>query len=231
MTLVGADGCRGGWIAVRSGGPRPTAFIASSFGELLRGIPTPAILAIDIPIGLPEKESRNCDLSARHHLGQPRGTSVFPAPVRAALSGRTYEEACRHHEAADGRRMTRQAFGILSKVREVDDVMSQDPALQEVVYEVHPELSFAVWNGGQPMAHRKSKLAGRAEREALIEQHWPGLRDSLRSQLVGRAYKPDDLNDALAGLWTAERIHRGTARRFPEDPDRDRLGLVMQMWA
>jgi predicted RNase H-like nuclease len=231
MMLAGVDGCRGGWVCVLAVGPSFTAFVVPSVAELLARVVQPAVVAIDIPIGLPDKGSRDCDVRARSLLGQPRGSSVFPAPVRTALAGATFEEASRLHEAADGRRMTRQAFGTLPKVREVDDLMSKDPSRQEVVYEVHPEVSFAVWNGDQPMRHRKSKPVGRAEREALIDQYWPGLRDSLRRQLVSFEYKPDDLNDALAALWTAERIKQGIARRLPEEPDRDRFLLSMQMWA
>jgi predicted RNase H-like nuclease len=127
--------------------------------------------------------------------------------------------------------MTRQTFGILRKIQEVDDLLSPDPALQAIVLEVHPELSFAVWNRGYPMKHRKSRVAGRAERELLIESHWPARRADLVEQLRGSAYKPDDLNDALAALWTAERIHLREAQLIPAEPARDRLGLKMQIWA
>ena len=127
--------------------------------------------------------------------------------------------------------MTRQAYGILGKIREVDELMSKDPRLQCTVYEVHPEVSFAVWNGNRPMKHRKSTLAGRVERESLIDGRWPGLRIDLRRQLQRCDYKHDDLNDALVALCTAQRIHEGTAERIPVDALRDRLGLPMQMWA
>jgi predicted RNase H-like nuclease len=132
---------------------------------------------------------------------------------------------------ADGRRLTRQAFGILRKIEEVDALLSPHPELQEMVREIHPELSFAVWNGGRPMKSRKSRVAGRFERERLVEGRWPGQRVKLVQQLQDSAYKPDDLNDALAALWTAERIHSGTARRVPAEPPCDRLGLKMEMWA
>jgi hypothetical protein len=58
--------------------------------ELLRSRPTDlACMTIDIPIRL-LSGSRACDKAARKLLGQPRGTSVFAAPCRAALSATTH---------------------------------------------------------------------------------------------------------------------------------------------
>lgn len=231
MTLAGIDGCTAGWVCVASCGSRVSAFVAPSIDAALGRMGRPAIVAVDIPIGLTDAGPRTCDLTARRRLGHPRGTSVFPAPVRAALPGVTYAEASDLHERADGRRLTRQAFGILRKIREVDALLASNPALQDAVREVHPELSYAVWNAGRPMAHRKSRVAGRCERERLIEGRWPGRRADLVEQLRGSAYKPDDLNDALAALWTAERIQSGDAQVMVGEPARDRLGLKMEIWA
>jgi predicted RNase H-like nuclease len=231
MTLVGVDGCTGGWVCVAAQATSVTAFVVPSIEAALARIQVPAVMAVDVPIGLTDAGPRLCDVAARRLLGQPRGTSVFPAPVRAALAGRTHAEASELHEQADGRRLTLQAFGILQKIHEVDALLSRDPSLQNIVREIHPELSFAVWNAGQPMKNRKSRAAGRSERETLIEDRWPGQRAELVGQLRGSSYKPDDLNDALAALWTAERIHSGAAKQVPAEPPRDRLGLRMEMWA
>jgi predicted RNase H-like nuclease len=43
---------------------------------------------------------------------------------------------------------------------------------------------------------------------------------------VGR----DDFLDACAALWTAERIHRGVAKRVPNPGECDALGLDMAIW-
>jgi predicted RNase H-like nuclease len=42
---------------------------------------------------------------------------------------------------------------------------------------------------------------------------------------------PDDLLDALACAAIARRIHEGSARPFPDPPDRDAFGLPMAIWA
>lgn len=124
-----------------------------------------------------------CDLEARRYLRAPRASSVFPAPVRAALAGGTYLEVCNAHHHADGRRISRQAFSILPKIKEVDEVLSHRPALQGRIREIHPEVCFAVWNGGRAMRHRKSSPTGRAERESLIDAVWPGERERLRGEI------------------------------------------------
>jgi Protein of unknown function (DUF429) len=41
----------------------------------------------------------------------------------------------------------------------------------------------------------------------------------------------DDLLDALACAAVARRIHAGTARPFPDPPERDAFGLPMAIWA
>jgi predicted RNase H-like nuclease len=207
------------------------AFVAPSFQGLLSELPETAIVAIDVPIGLPEGGPRACDVEARRLLRVPRASSVFAAPVRPALIEGTFADVSDAHFGADGRRISRQAFAILPKVREVDDVLRARPALQARVREVHPEVCFAVWNDGRPMRHRKGHAAGRAEREALIDARWPGRRARFIADLRRSGCRADDLNDAFAALWTARRIRDGVALVLPDAPQTDRFGLRMEMLA
>jgi len=228
--LVGVDGCADGWVCLASHDGQLEAFVVADLFELVERVPVDAVVAIDVPIGLPEKGSRRCDLEARKLLGAPRASSVFPAPVRACLRGADYEEACDLHAAADGRRLTRQAFGILPKIREVDALLTTTAKLQERVIDVHPEVSFREW-AGRPMVHHKRRDPGRAEREALIEAVWPGERDRLAAALGRVRFHQDDLNDAFAALWSAERIAAGTARQLGSPPEFDSLGVRMRIVA
>lgn len=127
--------------------------------------------------------------------------------------------------------MSKQCFAILPKIAEVDAVLRQNPEARELVFEIHPELSFAVWKGGRAMRDRKRSRDGRKEREALIDAHWPGVRKALRNQLSRNGWADDDLNDAMAALWSAERIDSGGAIRFPENVEVDAAGIAMRMWA
>lgn len=226
--VVGVDGCPGGWLCVSRVGPQFAARVVPRLETLLRQ--ETRVIAIDIPIGLPTRGARTCDVEARKFLGHPRGCSVFPTPIRKVRDETSYERACQVHREFDGRGLSRQSFAILGKIREVDDFVMARDRHQRVIKEVHPEVSFAYLNGRGPLGHNKKRSPGRQERHRLIESVWPGLRGRLVDQLRGADYEADDLNDALVALWTAQRIFKGTAERIPAQPERDEVGLRMEMW-
>jgi len=118
------------------------------------------MLGIDIPIGLTDKGARECDKEARQVLGRPRASSVFPAPIRAVLAAESWEEACAIRKRVDGKRMSKQAWAIVSKIRCVDREMAGSPTMQSRIREVHPEVSFWAWTS-RPMRYRKTSRAGR----------------------------------------------------------------------
>jgi predicted RNase H-like nuclease len=65
---------------------RLEARVFARFVDLLNAPPKAEVIAVDIPIGLTEVGARACDEHARSELGQPRGSSVFPAPLRAVFA-------------------------------------------------------------------------------------------------------------------------------------------------
>src|SRR5688572_6887312 len=119
--IVGVDGCSAGWLTVAaSDGLSPLQVaILPTFSELLTTFGSASCIAVDIPIGLPESGARACDVEARR-LIKPRGSSVFPAPLRGILHSRAYEAANERHKELSGKGFTKQAFAILPKIAEVD---------------------------------------------------------------------------------------------------------------
>jgi predicted RNase H-like nuclease len=228
--IAGADGCRSGWLCLtaQDDGTCVSGFIAESFAALLQRLPHSSILAIDIPIGLPSRGPRGCELDARRRL-RARASSVFPSPIRAALEATDYSAACAAREAVDGKRMSKQAFAILPKIREVDRELRQ-PGARCSVRECHPEVSFAVW-AGAPLLHAKKRQPGRDERIAMIDAVWPGERASVSATLPRGTFAPDDLHDAFAALWTAIRIRRGVALELPGEIELDEHGIRMEIVA
>lgn len=234
--LAGVDGCRGGWIAAlarfRGRGRRAAElrfYLCRAWEEVLALPEHPAAMAVDIPIGLldrPRPGGRACDRAARGLLG-PRASSVFTPPTRAALAAKSYRAAIRRNGAG----LSRQAFNILPKIREVDRSMS--PARQRVVREAHPELAF-LRLAGRPLRHGKRSREGRRERERLLRSRFGGegiAPRRVRVRLGAAAVAPDDVLDACALCLTAWRIRRGCARRLsPGRPERDRKGLRMGIW-
>jgi predicted RNase H-like nuclease len=103
----------------------------------------------------PEKGKRlvhswESDKAARKLPGQPRGTSVFAAPCRGALTAKTHAEASAINRQKTGRGLSQQAFGIGRKIKQVDDAITPD--IQRWAFEVHPEVCFWKLNGERPSA-------------------------------------------------------------------------------
>ncbi len=188
-------------------------------------------VVIDVPIGLSD-EDRTCDRLARERLGE-RHVCVFTPPSRSALVAETQEEASRLNAIACGRGVSAQAFGIFKKISEVDAAMTK--ALQEHVFEAHPEVTFAELaktDGG--LEAGKDTPEGQHVRLALLRPFFE-LRETIaeaRTRLGGRELvNPDDVVDALGCLATAIRLDRGSAALFPPTLEVDSRNLRMQIVA
>jgi predicted RNase H-like nuclease len=230
INIAGVDGCPAGWLCLieELDSRRIGSKIFPTFAELANALAV-NIIAIDIPIGLMDSGSRACDAEARRFLGGKRGTSVFPAPIRQALAARSFHEANMLSRRIQGKGISQQAWNIYRKIAEVDDVLRARPDLRDRVIEVHPEVTFAHWNGAPIIEGKKSK-EGAAIRRALIDAHFGA--DAF--QAVRRRYKlkeaaDDDILDAFAALRTGERIMNAEAATMPERPAHDGAGLPMRI--
>jgi predicted RNase H-like nuclease len=117
----------------------------------------------------------------------------------------------------------------MPKIKEVDDLLRQEPALRDTFREVHPELCFYFMAGKQPVVSKKREEEGARIRYDLLK---PAFGRWLPSALADRrklGCAEDDILDAFAALWTAERIAKGTAQTIPPIPPRDAMGLRMEM--
>ncbi len=243
---VGVDGCPAGWIAVFSQGGAAEAqcSVFPTFDDMIDAMPEDAIIAVDMPIGLPERVGhggRGPESLIRPHLGA-RQSSVFSIPSRAAVyaeRGPFADEPARiaaHRRASEIAKATSdpprgcsiQAFGLFGKVREIDIALRERPDLRARVIESHPELAFWRLNGGQAMSlPKKIKGAvnpdGIAERAALLVRHGFS-RDFLGCKLASRVGR-DDFIDACAMMLVAQRHGRGETVCFPDRPLRDAFGI------
>src|SRR3982074_587064 len=114
--LAGVDGCRPGWVVAFA-----QAFdsgmhvrIVPRFADVLAAPEAPSIVAVDIPIGLPERAGpggRAAEHAVRPLLGA-RQSSVFSVPSRAALATADYGQACRIAFASSEppRKVSKQLF-------------------------------------------------------------------------------------------------------------------------
>jgi predicted RNase H-like nuclease len=229
MWIAGIDGCRSGWICLSL--ELKTREVSARRVATLDDLdPALKVVGIDVPIGLSERGPRQADLLARAKLTRLRASSVFPCPIRPALGAGCWEEACDITYAHDGRKVSKQTYAILCKIREADALMRGTSLLRNALHEVHPEVSFAEWRG-EPMPHRKQSPKGREERASLIRGSFgEGALEKAWSAVRGSGVAHDDVVDAFAVLWTAERIFQGVARRLPEAAVADSCGLPMRIW-
>ena len=180
----GIDGCANGWLAICRDDSTAQVWwqVLPEFAALLGWMPALNLVAIDIPIGLPDAGPRRCDQESRRLLGSRR-SSVFPAPIRPVVESRTYTEANEAGRRAQGKGLSKQAWAIVPKIREVDAALRGDARLGDKVKEVHPELCFTVMNAGQPMAYPKRTQPGQAERTRLLRQQF-GPDGSITAQAI-----------------------------------------------
>lgn len=209
-TVIGIDGCRGGWAVVRLDGDDALSAgwvegLEAVVAEVRSG--TVAAAGVDMPIGLLADRPRPADLEARKLLG-PRRSTVFPAPVRAVLQAEDYDDACRRSRAACGRALSKQTFNLVPAIRHLDTVLV--PADNQRIVEAHPELAFARLNGGVTLAAKRSPEGRRDRRRLLTVALGPGLIELVD----GGAAPAEDLLDAAALVITARHVVAGSARRL-----------------
>ncbi len=228
MRICGVDGCKRGWVAVWNSGPdRFSLQVFATFEELAAA--RWDVIAVDIPIGIEDSWPRSADEEARAVLGWPRRNSVFPAPIRSALRACTRESASKITRRIVGKGVGAQAWGIFPKVRQVDDVLRQAPDLHRITFEVHPEVSFWAMNDRRAMTAKKSSSDGWKERHRLLCLAFgPDYFEQVRGIEPRKTWvADDDILDAFAALWTAERIARGESRTLPEEPPHDASGNLI----
>lgn len=209
-----------------------------NFTDVLALDPSPEIISVDMPIGLPERTTtggRDADIRARANLGA-RQSSIFAVPSRRAVMQADYRDACDAAVATSDppRKVSKQCFNLFPKIREIDALIS--PALQERVRETHPELAFWALNGEKPLDEPKKVKSrpyepGLALRRRLLAAagYDPVFLES-RHGFPASKVGPDDLLDATACSWTAARIAHDRGCRFPDAPSLDAKGLRIEIW-
>jgi predicted RNase H-like nuclease len=225
---IGVDGCRSGWIAAlfleESGGHPTSLKHFATVGELAtwrERLGGETLVTIDVPIGLPESTRfRRCDEVARHRLGERR-SSVFMPPGRYLLAAQDHSEARRlveerKREAPLKKGIGAQAWGIVPKIREVDELLQAKAEYQEWLQEVHPEVCFLAWSG--VVLRSKQSAAGQVERFKLVREEFPDVERAILEDL-NPTEKVDltDVLDAYAALWTALRWAAGEHETLVEE--------------
>jgi len=227
VRVLGVDACRAGWVGVVLGDGPVRAHVGATVAEVLARAEATgpvAVVAVDIPIGLPDAAVRRADRETATALG-PRRSSVFVTPTRTALNAADYRAGLAANRGLGMGGFSVQAFALRPKVLEVDAWVR---ACGRRVVEVHPELSFARM-AGAPLCESKHTWAGVHRRTDLLRAHGVAFPDDLGA--AGRTAAVDDVLDAGAAAWSARRVAEGTARCLPDPPEVFSDGLPAAIWA
>jgi len=241
LEVAGVDGCKGGWFVIIASAMNEnyqTAVqcvlklksfsVRSFFTEVLSETTDCKLVCVDIPIGLSNgRKQRECDVAARKILRRPRASSVFTAPVRSCLSANNYKTASKICFEHSGKKLNKQSFFLLDKIRQVDGLMT--PVLQRRVREIHPEVSFWLINDKKAMQYNKRRLIGRRERMKVLSPVFSDIEKIVAKARKPREVAPDDILDALVAAWTAGQTVMGKAGTLPEKPELDSKSLKMEI--
>jgi predicted RNase H-like nuclease len=242
ICFIGVDGCKSGWLAVMQSASifeEGRVEIFRTFADLIEGAPNSAIIAVDMPIGLPDTSiggGREPELAVRSILG-PRRSSVFSVPSRSAVYAFSegYAKVCSVARATSMPPWapSKQAFWIFPRIQDVDRVLRADKGASARVFEVHPELAFRVMNGAPLLEPKKRKgrchEPGMQLRRDLLKRQ--GFASTFLDRPPPRGAARDDFYDACACTWSARRLLASKAMVFPSEPSFDAHGLVMAIWA
>ncbi len=227
MRLAGIDGCKSGWVAVVAEAGIPASARLAHVTDLATFLAETDFVVIDMPVGfVPGPASRDVEPAMRAVL-KGKTSSVFPTPCRMALSEPTFPDASFVNEQALGKRLPKQTFMLFPKMREVDALVRN--LGQARLREGHPEVSFARM-AGAPVLSRKRETQGQEDRVGLLEKRGLPARALLGALVRGRM-AADDVLDAAALWWSADRFARGAHETFPPVPSRDAVGLEMSVIA
>lgn len=224
--VLGVDACKGGWVGVVLDGFQTDVLFAREIAELTaaahEGGPV-GVVAVDIPIGLPDRGPRSADVLARG-LVRGRASSVFTTPIRPALLEADYSTANRLSRDLTGAGISKQAHALRAKILDVDAFRS---GASLTLIEVHPEVSFVHMTG--VVLPRKSTWAGMVARQAALAVEGVVLTGTLG--VAGETAGVDDVLDAAAAAWSARRFQSSAAVSYPAQPETFSDGWPAAIWA
>jgi predicted RNase H-like nuclease len=220
---LGIDACPRGWAAVElRDGHFCAAHVGRTLAEVIERVPGAGAIAVDIPLGLLECAWRNADTAAKRYL-VGRSSSVFMTPPRTALLEADYARARIRCRELTGNAFSIQAWGLKTKLLEANTVYESG---RYPLWEVHPEVSFTAM-GLLPADGSKKSWRGQRARVRLLQESGVDLPDDLGS--AGDA-PSDDLLDAAAAAWSADRIATHGAMSLPDPPELSDHDQPIAIW-
>lgn len=215
---IGVDGCRKGWIVALIDNQKNLSLEIITDLVHLKRFSTATIL-IDMPIGFPEKQYRQCEIEARILLGNARRSSVFFTPHKKAVYANSHPEASSVNKQYIGKGVSIQTWNICQKIKLLNKFVDENKDLH--IRESHPELCFYVLNNCQAFLSKKSTQAGIADRERIIAAHSTDYLDVIAETMVATKRKDVKMDDILDATVMAIRASTCMLKQVPTDPSYD----------
>lgn len=235
--FTGIDACRKGWLLIYIQNEDHGYNFDESLEKIINNFPAQSRILVDMPVGLLEKKSsvfiqRPCDADARKMLGK-KHSSIFSPPCIEALYEKSYVDASRVNFEILGKKLSKQSWNIVPKIREVNAFLHLHPKWRGKILESHPELAFQFLNNNQPLLHSKKTKEGITERIQILEKHYPPAGSLFQSFLENNALRikanKDDMADALC-LAVLNYTRRDKLKNISDDYPEDSLGNKMGIW-
>lgn len=219
--FLGIDGAKGGWVVATLNHGQVALNLYRTISEVPLSPNCRAL--IDMPIGLPSHHRRQCDADARKLLG-PRRSTIFPVPTRAAVFATSYAESCAINEPLQGCKLSKQAWNLFPKIRELDLYLRSDLTRHTFIAEGHPELAFLALRGASsPLPPKRTALGMNARRETLTFLG-PHIETLLRDFVISNS-KDVDYTDAYDALSLCALLARAKGKvSFVGDGSVDEYG-------
>lgn len=222
MRVVGVDACKTGWVGVvLTDGRFARALVRTNLADVLDDSDA-GISAVDMPLGLLDKGWRKADEEAQALVGKRR-SSVFRVPPKPVWDTPDFAIANQICRERTGYGFSQQTWGLRQKLLEANTLRD---AGRFDLYEVHPEVSFRAM-AGEALEHGKRSWAGQQDRVRLLRHNGIVVPESFPGD--GRV-APDDVLDAAAVAWSAQRIATHAAERVPSASQADSSGREIAIW-
>ncbi len=224
--IIGIDGCRAGWFAVWQDPKRVIrSRVFCNARDLIPYFEKKEVITIgiDMPVVLSNSIPREADRLARKLLGK-KSSSIFTAPTPKLLIQKTYEDAAKFSKENYGKSISIQSWHLFPKIKDLSEITNHK---HFKIHEIHPELSFRSMNNNAAILERKKDPKGFEMRKALLKREFAMLDfQKIRVQYLKKDVSNDDILDALAVLWSAQRVARNEATFLPDNPTKPNMSIA-----
>jgi predicted RNase H-like nuclease len=193
--IFGIDGCKFGWVVAeeRVKGDLSIRLI-KDLNDLESISSQKSIAGIDIPLAIHEKGFRMADAEARTLL-KSRSSTIFSAPALETLHSDNYTAACEINESVCGKKISKQSWFLFSKIKEARKIFCK------------PNKKIKLYEGFKV-------------RYKLVKKLFPKFDfEKIRASFKRCDVADDDILDAIAVLWSTQKIIANIASYVPKKPE------------